>query len=130
MVRHVNDIAARSREAVAETDAWMIGKHRPHFDHAEIELHVAQLLEREVRRHLVETYREEGGLHLFKERAAQSVDRAFVTEHANVYLRMIRRDEERKSLDVIPVSVGNENKDVKSRRGHLLHERLTEPANA
>ena len=84
----------------------------------------------EVRRHLVEADGKEGGLHLLEERAAQSMNGAFVTKNANVDLRMIRRDEEGKSLDVVPVGVADENQDVQSRGRYLLHERLPQPANA
>src|SRR5450631_4231397 len=55
---------------------------------------------------------------------------AFVTKNANVDLRMIRRDEEGKSLDMIPVGMGDENQDVKSRGRYLFHERLPQPANS
>ncbi len=71
----------------------MIGKHRPHRDRAaEIELHVVHFLEGDVGRHLVEADREKGGLHLLEERAAQTVDRAFVAEDADVDARDDRRE--------------------------------------
>ena len=84
----------------------MIGKHRPHFDRAaEIELHVVHLLEGQVRRHLIQADGEKSGLHLLEKRAAQTMHRAFVTEDADVYFRVIGGHEKGKALDVIPMGV-------------------------
>jgi hypothetical protein len=66
-----------------------------------------KFLERQVSGQLSEADGEVRAFHLRGKNASQTLAGPLVTEDANVISRFVRRTEERKPLDMIPVRMGN-----------------------
>src|SRR5215469_3640482 len=108
----------------------MIREHGTNLDRAELKLHVTQLFKGHVTCHLIETHGKEGALHLLKERAAQSMHRAFVTHDPDINLWVVGRNEKGKTLDVVPMRMGDQHRDFERLVFEFLHQGLAKRANA
>src|SRR5439155_3087943 len=91
----------------------MIGKAGldPHVPYGEAQ--PLELLDLEVRRELAQIDRENRAFHLAGQDILQPMPRAFITQDAQMVLRLIRWQEKRQALNVVPMGVRQQQRQVK-----------------
>lgn len=75
------------------------------------EFHLVQLVDRDVARQIDHAEGEKWRLHLSRDDRCQPCTRAFVPEHANLVLALIRRLKKRETLDVVPMRVTDQQRE-------------------
>src|SRR5713101_2588387 len=99
-----------------------------HF--ADFEIHRLKLFDFDLSRQIVERDRKEGGCHLTLENLAQTAARSIVAEDPDLVLVVVGRYEKRKSLNVIPMNVGNKQAEINRTRTEFVLESEAELANS
>src|SRR5712691_232241 len=99
-----------------------------HF--ADFEIHRLKLFDFDLSRQIVERDRKEGGCHLTLENLAQTAARSIVTENLDLVLVVVGRYKKRKSLNVVPMNVGNKQAEINRARPELVLESQTKFANS
>ena len=92
-------------QAVADTNAGMIGEPRPHADLADIKTHILEFFDFDAAGQFAEGHRKIRAFHLAGQHIHQSLARAFKTQDAQMTLRFVNRHEKRQALNMIPVGV-------------------------
>ena len=106
----------------------MVRALRAHEHGADGEVEVLEFLDVNVARQLVERHGEIGAFHLAGERGDEALARAFAAENPQMAARIVDRSEERQALDVVPVCVGQEQREVQRLVFEFVEQRLSEPA--
>src|SRR6266849_2668506 len=126
VIREESNRTGRSKDAIADTDAGVIGKPGANLKLTDGETEVLQLLDLDVGRHLAQADGKERTLHLAGQHVLQAVARSFVAENAEMVLRLIDRQKKRQALDVVPVRVRQQQRQVQrlvvELRGQLASE--------
>ena len=143
-INHVAVIAARTRfgvgketddaigrrQSVADGEAGMVGAVRADERGADGEIKIAQFFDLDVAGQFRERHGEIGAFHLAGEGGFQTFARAFAAENAQAAAGFVNRGKERQALDVIPVGVGNEEREVERLGLEFAKQRDAELAQA
>src|SRR5207248_9421991 len=78
----------------------------------------------------VQAYREKGSLHLRGQDRAQTRTRSFITQDPDQILAVVGGGKKRQTLDVIPVRVCDEKRQLYRLRSQLLFQRKTKTTNS
>src|SRR5205814_9347217 len=130
VVRQEGDRSLLCEKTVACANARMIQKSRAHTDFADLELHLFQLANFDCARKIFPAHRKEGQFHLGGKNRGETVTRALVTENVDCVLSLVGREEKRQALDVVPVRMGQEQRQVNRRAAEVLVQGETELADA
>lgn len=106
------DGTGAGEEAVTAAETGVIGEGGLHQDTADAELGLAEFADVDVAGHFAEGDREVRAFHLGGEGGQEAAAGPFVAEDPHLVVRVVGRNEERESLDMIPVGVGDEDGDV------------------
>src|SRR2546425_301053 len=106
----------------------MIGEKRLHAHLADAEVQLFELLNLQVGWHLSQANREERAFHLAAQYPLQPLARAFVAQNAKMVLRSVNRQEKRQPLDMVPMRVRQEQRQVQRPLVKLSNQRLPQRA--
>ena len=114
------------KQPVADADAGMIRALRAHEHGADGEVEVLEFLDFDVARQLVKRHGKVGAFHLAGERGDETLARAFAAENPQAAAGIVNRPEERQALDVIPMRVREEQRQVQRLFFEFLEQRLSQ----
>ena len=130
VVRDEHNDPGAGVQAVADADAGMIHEHGLHADFADVKFHVAQFLDADVAGQFLQSHGKIGALHLRAERGRESLPRALVAENPDLIHGIVSRDKKRKTLDMIPMRVREQQREVQRLRAKFLGQRESEQPDA
>src|SRR6266404_1126955 len=112
VVRKKSDGARRRKHSIADADARMIGEPGADLEFADGETEIFEFLDLDVCRNLAQADGEKGAFHLAGQHVLQAVPRSFVAENTQMVLRLVNRQKKRQTLDMVPVRVRQQQRQV------------------
>ena len=111
-IREKSNRALRGKQTIANANAWMIGEEGFDTKGADGKIHFFELFNFEICRQLAQFYREKWALHLPGQNTFQALFRAFITQDAQMILGPVSGKEKGQSLDVVPMRMGQEQRQL------------------
>src|SRR3954471_5528010 len=108
----------------------MIREFGAHVNFADRKLHLLQFFDRDIAGQILQADREEGSLHLSGENRREPGERAFIPKDAYEILVLVGGKKERQPLDVVPMGVRDQEREVDGAIAEFLLEREAEQANS
>src|SRR3954466_13550497 len=107
----------------------MIHKSSAHADAADLEVHRLELLNGDLSRQVVELDREKRRGHLSFENFLKSAPGAVITENLNLILIVVGGHKKREALNMVPMNMRNQQREIDRIGAKLIFQCETELAN-
>src|ERR1043165_5423854 len=107
-VREKGNRTGCGEQTVAHTLAGVIREGGLNADRSDVETQVLELLDFDIGRYFVQLNREKGAFHLGGQDALDAAVHTFIAQDAQLVARLINREKIRQPLDVVPMSVGQQ----------------------
>jgi len=128
VIRKVSERTLSSEKPVAHANTGMVGEAGFDTDTADRKLHLLQLFDLKVCGQFAERNRKERVFHLAGKHGAQAMPRAFITENTQAVLRFVNRLKKRQALNVIPMRVRQQHRQVQWLFFEFLHQLFAQKA--
>jgi hypothetical protein len=120
------DDAIGRKEPVTDADAGVVGAVGAHENGTDGEVEVLEFFDVNVAGQFVEGDGKVGAFHLAGERGDEALAGAFAAENPQAAARIVDRPEERQALDVVPVRVGEEQREIERMTFEFLEQGLAQ----